>query len=58
MCICGVCSHPWSACEIFSVPYVDAGVGDSGGVVVVSAGLECVGGTCGSGIMTSMMQGM
>ena len=28
VCLCGVCGHPWSVCEVVSVPYV-------GGVVVV-----------------------
>ena len=23
MCLCGVCSHLWSVCEIVLVPYVD-----------------------------------
>ena len=76
--LCGVCSRPWSVCEVILVPYVDAvtvmcvllflfhvgmlreckvvgnaGVGDGGGVVVVSAWHEYVGGTRGSGIVSS-----
>ena len=24
VCSCGLCSHPWSVCEVIFVPYVDA----------------------------------
>ena len=47
---------PWSVCEVVSVPYVGAVVAVTvmrGGVAVVSAGHEYVGGTRGSGFVSS-----
>ena len=64
LCECGGCSN-CDACTVVCVPCVyaervwgcegdgNAGVGDGGGVIVVSAGHKYVGGTSGSGFVSS-----
>ena len=77
VCLFGVCSHPWSVCEIVLVPCAvcavvaltvnacevsvlrgckgdgNAGVEDGGSVIAVSVGCEYMGGTHGSGTVSS-----